>query len=272
MKEPVIVRCHHDTTKVFMRALLETPTPTSSVNEVVADEQGLRWRSGRSEQQVRWDEVTDYYEQRDRFRWIVIETTKGKLRLHEDTWTNLPALRQLVQAKATNAKATDWGVYGSRPCDLPHEFRYDKAKALDGFLVSAIVFVLCAFLVAVVVGKLHSPPMFALTAVAVALATAIVLPFGLFSALDTYRRLSHLILVRPDGITFTDGQRMLEARWEEVTDYYLVRWLGILHRCVVVTKQGSFDFTPTVRDYWALRHAIERFATQAAAKGWQRRR
>ncbi len=60
--------------------------------------------------------------------WSVIETRQGNLRLHEGLWNNLRELRDIVQRKATNAKTTEWAIYGSRPCDLPREFRYDEQR------------------------------------------------------------------------------------------------------------------------------------------------
>ena len=91
------------------------------LGETVADESGIRWRHLFGWRSARWDEVKDYYDKpfptknAKQNTTMVIETPYGCPRLSGSGWTNTPALRALVAEKATQARAREWGMWGTRP-------------------------------------------------------------------------------------------------------------------------------------------------------------
>ncbi|MEZ8222107.1 hypothetical protein GG496_002277 [Candidatus Fervidibacteria bacterium JGI MDM2 JNZ-1-D12] len=253
--------------------------------QVIADERGLRWRLGWQWKQVSWEEIADFYTQIGRkANWSVIETRQGNLRLHEGLWNNLRELRDIVQRKATNAKTTEWAIYGSCPCDLPREFRYDEQRIRELLQSFWIALAMLAFLVALVAYLLIKslPPKDLLhlywwrpaAMVMIALCSLLILPSASLRELarDGQRRFHHRIIVTNNGVIFDGGEKQIEACWDEVTDYFVAqfgRWVKIPARCVVVTEKGSFDFTTMLKDYKVLKRLIEQNARNASVKGWR---
>jgi len=240
---------------------------------IEADEQDLRWRDLGRWRVAAWSEISDYYEQpvqtsstasTSRVPQMTVETGAGKLRFGAG-WSNVSALKELVEQNATSARAKAWGVLHERPEDLPHVFHYDTAinrntlpvlRRLHNYTLAAV---LISFVIAW--AKTHTWPTWHwfLTPIGLfVLAKSIVLLALQPTYAETRRRLNQRITVQPDRLIWEDGDRRIDAPWEDVSKYFVS---GM--RYVVVTKQGSFDFLATLRELELLQKLIRRYAVHA---------
>jgi len=80
--------------------------------------------------------------------------------------------------------------------------------------------------------------------------------------------------VDAEGLVFEGSGRRFEAKWAQVTDYFVASLPARLSfgvRYVVVTPSGSFDFTPLLRDARILTRVIVHYAKNALAADWRAR-
>ena len=244
---------------------------------IIADADGLRWRGLGRWRQAAWSEVSDYY------AWIpqssssrssqavgpppmcfTIKTSAGNVQVGP-SWSNVDAFKACVQQNATQARTMAWGILHERPEDLPHVFHYDTAinrntlpvlRQWHGYTLAAVV-VYFAYQWA----TKHTLPgwgwLLTPTGLFVLAKSAALLALQPTYA-ETRRRLGQRITVQADRLIWEDGDRRIDAPWEDVAKYFQS---GM--RYVVVTKQGSFDFLGTLRELELLQKLVCRYAVNA---------
>jgi len=252
---------------------------------IVAGTEGLRWRSLGRWRRAGWDEVTDYYYlaglEGTPNQWEV-ETLAGTLKFGTDI-TRGDALRAAIVQRATHARARSWGQKGVRAEDpWPRHYGYRSARA-DWVAVrvasSAMIACACAVLCWLVPTTLSTAaeigwPL-AVTQALVGLliiGVMVVMAMALVPAVkETRRRHGESISVDQDGILFHCEGEQVAARWDEVSDYFTTPsrgWIKDGGRSVVVTRNGTIDFTPALHWSAHLREIIRLNATAATAKEW----
>jgi hypothetical protein len=250
---------------------------------IVADREGLRWRGMGHWRRVRWEEVSDYYDQYPPGGRSVVENSVGKL-FPSQEMTGLPELRLLIKKHATHARARGWGMLGARPEDeWPREFHYrTRDNALLPYLFWSFLVVWLGIL-----GFLVSSGLRAFLEMpgshgwAVALASCLlVLPLTAPPALVLWAFTSSLkaarehvdeqITASPEGVAYEDGSRRVAASWDQVRSYSMEILPGRLttYRFVVSTENGTFHFFQTIKNLALLKEIIRRYSTSAQETDW----
>ncbi len=249
---------------------------------IVADDTRLYWRGMRGWRSVRWDEIHDYYRKRlpkGQIAFAII-TPQKTLLLTEAAWTNLPALRELVQQRATSAFAKTWEERGER-ADEPWPLVFDYNTPDNR--TQAILFPVLGLILLVCYGSLfiEAVPKFQRafaemgpawgSAMLACYSTVMLLPallilLVLHGVRETRRRKHQRIVVTREGLAFENGDYRIETPWQEITELSAapIRGSRLLSGFAVVSTRGTFDFTPFIGDYRLLRRLIERFAPEAA--------
>src|SRR5205085_2908876 len=92
-------------------------------------------------------------------------------------------------------------------------------------------------------------------------------PFLLIPILrDTRLRKNQRITATPEGLTFEEGERRVESNWQEIMEIYVRTnaWqLSNTTPHVVVTREGTFDFTLNMQDGRVLDSMLKHRASQA---------
>lgn len=150
------------------------------------------------------------------------------------------------------------------PIDRTYEFQYDvsgKARKLP---------VACVILVAVAIwGAFSLPkPEFVFLLIAIAFMGILLALMGTV-LLEAKKRLTHRIIVTPEGVVFDDGKQRIEARWEEVTELRTEPLFLLFKRYIVVTANGAFEFTPALKGVKALCALLAHNAVNAQRRGWK---
>ncbi len=80
-------------------------------------------------------------------------------------------------------------------------------------------------------------------------------------------------MVDAEELLFQEGSNTISAKWNEVKDYYYSQ-VGHLQptRYHIVTLNGEFVFTNTIKNYRILRAVIERRSIHAAVTEWAERK
>lgn len=97
---------------------------------------------------------------------------------------------------------------------------------------------------------------------------------GLLRHRETKQRRRQQITVCPEGLSYRDDSRQCELVWNDVTDFYRVPFARKFvpgYRYVIVTADGSFDFTWAVNEPRLLMAIIAWYAQFAHAKEWRDR-
>lgn len=252
---------------------------------VIADEDGLRWRSIGRWRVATWDEVTDYYEQHlpnRRHGLPVVETRAGRLPLGSDL-THRDALLAVIAARAVQARVRSWGEKGMRAeDDWPRIFGYDTAHNraapwISGGSLAVLIVTMGWMLLPKTQGLVEEvgwPLGLGATLLALCLAlgvpAALVLP-TLPIHFETRRRRGQTVTVDLHGLRYSAPGREVAVCWDEVKAYFIGSapgWVQVVGPAVVVTARGTFDFLPTLEDATQLRALIRRHAVSASTNQW----
>lgn len=249
---------------------------------VVANDEGLRWRGMGGWREAHWSDVTDYYEKvvAKAKPILIIETKAGQVRLGRNLWPEAPELRALVARQATTAKAQEWGVLGTRPdVDWPRVFDYNTMdnRFLSILLPVSVVLVVGYLLWIVSPGAVRTAAGlgWGWGLATFAIGGFGILPFGLFLAVffrlqrATRRRKNQRLTLTRDGVLYEDQQDKVEAPWRDISDLYFARGKELSYHCVVVSRQGTFNFSPHIKDSAVLRRAFSTFATALPEAKWR---
>lgn len=243
--------------------------------EIIADEDGLRWRGLARTRRAPWSGVTDYYERLSQGHrptaWV--ETVSGKFLI--SGVTNAGALREIVQARPTGAPAHSWEILGTRPGDSwPRVFHHLTADTTTGLaacllgIVGPPVYfaVYLAQNVAQVRGMLAElgPGMgcaflacYALVALGFPLSMGLSLPLFL----EGHRRRHERVVVDPRSLCLEDGTQRLEARWEEVTEVEVAPLRGLPGMVRIrLTRGRSIEYLQSIHEAGLLKAIITRYA------------
>jgi len=250
---------------------------------IIADEDGIRWRSLMGWRSCKWNEVLDFYHSpvpRKRSTTI-IKTSAGTLTAGSSL-DNLQQLRELVQRKAVHAKARSWGTLGARPeDDWPQVFHYNTF----GNRYGNVLYNIFAFTLFAAIGWEMLPkavesasylgwfwsllPVFFLW---IMCSFYFVVPFALrHVGLDLRKRKQHRIIVNPNGITFEDGKTSRYTAWSEVNNYYTLPFKGLFNvpgRHIIETDARVLEFSHLITRSFQLKAIIQRFANNAVSTAW----
>ena len=247
---------------------------------VIADETGLRWRGFGDWRTANWAEVSDYYDQllaapKPR---LTVETNAGRLRLNSGLWTATPALREVIGQKAIQAKAKEWGLLGMRPeADWPRVFHYDTSDNRFQRVVLVTLVLVAGFLIwEILPGASRTAATMGLGwgLATIAVGGFGILPIGLYLAIflrlqsATRRRKHQRITLTQAGVLYTDEHGSIKAPWRDITDLNIARGQELSSHYVVTAKQGTFDFSPSIKESAILRRAFPRFATALPEEKW----
>ncbi len=254
---------------------------------IVADDNGLRWRSIGGWHQVQWQQVEDYYAlftHRPEFTVWRIETEAGKIAFQEGHFRQTAALRDIVQQHAQWAKPKKWETKGLRQdIDWPYTFSY-RAQGEREFLIGHLI--LSVFWVGFGVKELiakssafyevwnYSGPIMALMGLLLCLGFILFAPLFTGLWLMMYRefqaRRHERITVSATELIFENNQERIAIPWDEVQDYYSTYTKSGLaqHRFVVVDKNGSFDFAK-IEEVGLLQKLISQLACHTPYHEWR---
>lgn len=264
------------------------------LTETQADAWGLRWRRLWRWKTVVWSEVSDYYDEipPQRRQRAVIETKAGRLTLDKHWYKgqDFQNLRHLVEQRATWARAKSWGLRGTRSEDeWPQVFAYDAVKTQRSIRASQLLVAglvigllsLVAFRARHLWNVYGHDPGWVWDGAGMALFGLVIMmqPFLCVVLMQAKFRQARQhegerIIATLDGLCFEAGQRRIQARWAEVTDYFITSTkhggLEMAGDLAVVTAQGRFEFSQSLQDGARLRQIIKRYATQASTQDWRR--
>lgn len=259
---------------------------------VVASEDQLVISKPRETVVLRWDEISDYYfKKRDKYLLSHIEAKSrvfvlNHALLHSDT------LRDLIQAKAHNARAKEWALFGTRTEDeWPRVFRYkDRNGCLLLLAAGGATLALLALQmskaatyggygalwnhITSMLGSLSVPLRVAFVLIMLFLAGAmpfliVVMHWPRIKAGRAY--LGQSVSADLRGLVFQTSQEQRLIAWDQVLDFYEEPVPGSLQSadlCLVATPRGAYSFLDTIEDAFTLREIISKYATNAASSGW----
>jgi hypothetical protein len=279
----------------IMSSLLFIPSLVCAIwlarAQVVVDSRGLRWRGLGGWTAVAWSEVSDYYDRpisHDSVR-MVVETPRAAL-----SWVAqvrspaVQSLRRLIEQRATSAAVSTWAILGTRPNEprsLTFEYRPSDIRTM------AFIHWTCGIGWMAMMISLTGPAairrlpetlgqmgwLLGVLGAVVLIGFSLSLPAMAYPALlalrETQRRRHQRLRAEARGLVFVDGSRRLEAAWDEVLDYFIASFPGITaaSRYVVITRSGTFDFTPHLHDAAILRRMIAHYAKNTSGADWQPR-
>lgn len=247
---------------------------------IIADEEGIRRRGlFGSYRRNSWEEVKDYYEvltDKPSKRACVV-TTKGVWYLPSE---KTEQLRTFITKHASAALASEWAIFETRPCDQwPRVYSYKKTNPFGIALFVAVIMIIWPLIffstkssenITGIVAFLGWPAKFLFILVTTAF---FLLPVVVFAGIwqdvrHKNRRLSHKITVDLSGTIFEDDHSRIQARWDEVTYYYISPgWPDVY---VIETAHGKWDFLEAL-DSKTLPYIIERYATAVSIPGWRKK-
>ncbi len=254
-------------------------------DEIIADENGLRWRDIRSWKSATWPQVSDYYQSEIRHRKIFIEANNEKFEYDFASMTNVAELSAAIEQHSTNARTSQWEVLGLRPeLDWPRDFQYHPEKHLRPSIIPGIVGATWVLGLSYGFWNIrntflevweYSGPAFALLGV---LLFALLIYAGVGMASleistrrETKARRAQKITVNKAGLIYDDGANRIQCAWGEIRDYYrdpMAYWSSSDDRFVIIAPSGEFDFT-IIEDRFLLKKIISDQATNAAYKHWR---
>jgi len=249
---------------------------------IIADEEGLRWRGFGGWRMAHWADVSDYYEQLigKSKPALIIKTGLGRVYISPGLWTVTPELRTFIEQQATEARTKEWGLSGMRPeADWPRTFDYNTAdNRFQNVLLPMTGLIVTVYLLWIV-----SPGAVRAAAslgwgwglATFAIGSLGILPVGLLLAVcfrnqhATRRRKHHRLTLTQSGVLYENENSRIETPWQEITDLHFARGKELGYRCVVVSKQGVFEFSPSIKDSAVLRRALSKFATTLPEAKWR---
>lgn len=215
---------------------------------LVLAETGLRWRTWGDWRRVSWNAVEDYYDlpdpNKDTGFLMALKTTAGTILL-DRRWPESDDVRQWVQARATAAEVSHWGVLGQRKTDT-RTFTYPQedfwGMLIGGFGLFVPLTLYRWYFILHPKGRTFwamltanwNPSHLWDSLIGVGSTMLLFFVFLAWSSLpllflfanvpillDRRRRRRERITTRQSGITFEGDRRHLSAGWDEVTGYFL---------------------------------------------------
>ncbi len=216
---------------------------------LVLNETGLRWRTWSDWRRVSWHAVEDYYDlpphpSDGTGELMTLKTTAGAILL-DRRWQESADVRQWVQARATAAEATEWGVIGQRTTKSDtRTFSYPQEEfwsLIGGFGVFVPLILLNWYWLLHPKGRTFwamltqnwkpghlwdsligtgFTMLFFFVYIVIFNYPLRILLANVPMLLDRRRRRWERITIRQSGITFEAGRRQFSADWDEVTGYF----------------------------------------------------
>ena len=252
---------------------------------VSASEDGLRAPN----RFIPWSDIADFYEvappanhSSARAATLVLQTKDGRRLRVLPSWTNREALREIVARRATAARVREWGMKGARPEDeWPRVFDYQTPTNRAGIplvttVLIGVLFVLVLLLArgalrnAHELGWLWGLGFFFVGFLVMGSKVALLLYVTISLQKELRRRREQRLMISAHGLVFSDSHRRIAATWDEITDYEIGEGDGHCSVYRVITRNGTFDFTPAIRDSQVVRAVIARNAPVGDGK-WQGR-
>ena len=247
---------------------------------IIADKNGLRWRNMGKERSARWDEVTEFYNLSisSTQTYGRIETTSGQVKFGD--YDNQEALRAIVQNRATNAASREWKKKNASPKikTWPQEFGYNV------FWNSVLRLLMLAFLLGLLGSWIWQmwatlsvePMSFQLRV----LGAVVVLLIGSLPALlfvahfvmwkSVRQRCGERVIATLENITFIDKARRIEARWDDVSDYYIERSGNFSgSRYIIETAHGNGSFSNDIGRVALLKQIVIEYSINAKSNEWE---
>ncbi|MBV9848401.1 MAG: hypothetical protein JO250_01820, partial [Armatimonadetes bacterium] len=251
--------------------------------QIIATEDGLRWRGLGGWRFAGWAQVTDYYDKLLPKKGLtaIIETGGRKLQISQSFWKDNPEFRALVVQNATQARAGGWGVWGTRPeLDWPRVFGYKSRDNWSIAFVFRFLWVLALILAATLIPKIVNTFTTLGWKWGLASIGALLLGLGpmflylsLFqtTSADMRRRWKQRITISAGGLTYEGDGTKFQVPWDEIMDYSIAprRGFNLASTYAVVTKRGSFDFSGAISEVGILTRLIADNATAAGAETWR---
>lgn len=251
---------------------------------IVADENGLRWRSIGGWRQVQWQQVEDYYAlftRRPEFTTWRIETQVGKIDIREEHFSHTAALRDMVQQHAHWARPKKWETKGLRQkIDWPYTFSYraDGERGACLFFLAISMFWVGFWLWGLVYAFndvwSYAGPVLAILILIIWFVVISLMPLMAKLMFTKYREFQthryEKVTVSVAELIFESGQKQIILPWDDVQDYYCSTTKGwaTQDRCVVVGRNGSFDFAK-IEEVSLLQKIISQHACQTPFHEWR---
>jgi len=242
---------------------------------VVADKNGLKWRGLGGWKKATWMEVKDYYvkvtlhESSSKNATHTVETVAGKFTLKD--LTHGEQLRAIVQEKARWAQAKTWEERGKSKENLelsaPETFTVDQTRMRDFWIMLLIAIFVIPFLMLFKANAHWNAPLSAYRSIketwetlgalwGIGMILMIAFPSFIYGLIlfaswpivrESRRRRGQSLTVSSHGLIWHDSktQREIQARWEEVSDFYVAElpgWVTTDARYVIETTRGNFDY------------------------------
>lgn len=268
---------------------------------VLADENGLRWRGVGGWKSARWMQVRDFYLKvnANNKKSVTVETENGVLNF--DNLTHGARLKQAVQDRARWTNTKSWEERGkvkdALELSAPETFTVDPNRIRDFCIMLILVVLVVPLLMLFKANTQWSAPLTAFRAIeetwqtmgalwGLGLIFMLALPGLLYGfivfagwpvARESRRQRGQTLTLSPHGLLWRDPktQREIQARWEEVRDFYVGEvpgWVSTDARCVVETTRGTFDAV-AMRNGARLRALIQKYcAAHGLQQKWESQR
>ncbi len=244
--------------------------------EIIAEETGLRWRGALGPwKNAKWEEISDFYlsgkptrispvQTSPKFTIPTVETPRGKLKL-ERSFTNLGEITAVIAARATNSQARDWEIFELRDAqNFSQKFGYWTKSEMW----AAPVMTLGAFYVLGFLGwNMAFPPPYAMSQryplswspdlLSILMIVVKLGPIALIMVVSPWmmwhQRQSALqhrdeqLEVSMGGLAWQNGEKRIEASWEEVRAVRRLPRRGFKHDYFVETQNGDFTVWSELR-------------------------
>jgi len=261
------------------------------VTRIVADENGISWRTIRGANRADWSEVGDYYDEEvaggnGRTVKSTVIARESKVRFDKN-WRNASNLKTAIAFRAASAKAHEWGFLGARDEEeWPQVFGYSQrngkaalaaAIVLDAGLIVLAYTMVHAMYVKSIETYHHIEPTTIASSVFMLLLVALYAIFVNGACLPRYRQLSkrknQTITVDRETLTFSDGATVLTVHWNEVTDYYWTcaqkQFLKANNLGRIETLHGPVSFYHEINYRSRLAKIVEKYAVNAKQREWR---
>lgn len=250
---------------------------------IIADEDGLRWRSIKQERSAPWNEVTDFYDLyiSSTRTYGRVETTAGQVKLGD--YGNQEKLRAFIQSHACNSASREWKIKNPQSLkkmkSWPQEFGYNIFwNSLLRLAALIFLFGLCIAGAWQMRDALSFQPMsLQLRVLGVVVALFIgAIPILMFVAhfamwKNVRQRFGQHVFATSEGIVFIDKTRRIEALWDEVADYRIEQKGGFAgENYIVETTHGNWSFSSDISRFEILKQLIIEYSINAVASEWKR--
>lgn len=224
--------------------------------EVIADENGLRWRREFAGwKRARWDEISDFYLHRTQVGTHTLETPHGQLQLSA-TYPGIKQIIELVPQRAVNARAHAWDMRGfGRDADWEQTLSlWSKGQKWTAPAFTLLILMGAgAFIALLFLEPRHPKPALGIFWLDVFPLVLAALFFGvmamgmIWATLSMWRerkfawqRRDETLHLSARGLTFENETERVEATWEQVQKIGRMGNQNGFERIRVETKSGDF--------------------------------